>query len=163
MSPAVPDSTRILRLATWIWIGFLLAMLAMDVVLYTPQVQQALGQTAPFVQQLAPGGQNPPSNLLQRGPQRIFPYFLPLRNQPSRGIHLPVIHLLGSDLKQLGKLYYLTLLLMISATPILINVVVVPRFPPGPLANAEGMALRQLPVLFVALALVAWEYRMSNT
>ena len=162
MSPAVPDSIRILRLAAWIWIGFLLAMLVMDVVLYTPQVQQALGQTTPFVQQFAPGGQNPPANLPRQGPQRIFPIVLYYAtNLVEAFIFLLFTHW---EVIQhgLGKLYYLTLLLMISATPILINVVVVPRFPPGPLANAEGMALRQLPVLFVALALVAWEYRMEH-
>ncbi len=162
MSPAVPDSTRILRLAAWIWIGFLLAMLAMDVVLYTPQVQQALGQTAPFVQQLAPGGQNPPANLPQRGPQRIFPIFLYYATNLAVAFIFLLFTYWETIQKGLGKLYDLTLLLMISATPILINVVVVPRFPPGPLANAEGMALRQLPVLFVALALVAWEYRMEH-
>ena len=51
---------------------------------------------------------------------------------------------------------------MISTTPIIINTVIVPRFPQGPLSNAEGMALRQLPVLFVALALVAWEYQLPH-
>jgi signal transduction histidine kinase len=63
---------------------------------------------------------------------------------------------------RLGRAYYPVLLLAISAAPILINVLVVPRFPPGPLSNAEGMALRQLPVLFVALALVAWEYGLPH-
>lgn len=63
---------------------------------------------------------------------------------------------------KLGRVFYPLLLLTISSAPIFINVLITPRFPPGPLANAEGMALRQLPVLFVALALVAWEYQLSQ-
>ncbi len=63
---------------------------------------------------------------------------------------------------KLGSAFYPLLLLAISAAPILLNVFVTPRFPNGPLANAEGMALRQLPVLFVALALVAWEYELPH-
>lgn len=35
--------TRILRTTAWIWLGFLLAMALMDFALYTPQVQQLLG------------------------------------------------------------------------------------------------------------------------
>lgn len=63
---------------------------------------------------------------------------------------------------KLGGDFYPFLLLIISTAPIFINVLVTPRFPNGPLANAEGMALRQLPVLFVALALVAWEYQLPH-
>ena len=59
-------------------------------------------------------------------------------------------------------MFYPLLLLTISTAPIIINVLITPRFPQGPLANAEGMALRQLPVLFVALALVAWEYELAH-
>ena len=40
------------------------------------QVQRVLGQTAPFVQQLAPGGQNPPLNPPPQPAQRIFPIAL---------------------------------------------------------------------------------------
>jgi signal transduction histidine kinase len=64
--------------------------------------------------------------------------------------------------KKLGSIFYPLLLLTISTAPIFINVFITPRFPNGPLANAEGMALRQLPVLFVALVLVAWEYELSH-
>lgn len=38
------DLTRILRIAAWIWIGYLIAMLLMDFVLYTPQAQNILAQ-----------------------------------------------------------------------------------------------------------------------
>jgi len=50
------------------------------------------------------------------------------------------------------------MLLLIAIFPIVINHMLVPRFPPGPLSNAEGMALRHLPVLFLGLVLVAWQY-----
>src|SRR5690242_4290356 len=41
------DSTRILRTAAWIWIGYLFAMALMDLVLYTPQVSRMLVQNPP--------------------------------------------------------------------------------------------------------------------
>ena len=63
---------------------------------------------------------------------------------------------------KLGSAFYPLLLFTISAAPIIINVLITTRFPNGPLSNAEGMALRQIPVLFVALALVAWEYELLH-
>src|SRR3972149_6674302 len=64
--------------------------------------------------------------------------------------------------RRLAGLFAPLMLLWISAAPILLHHALVPRFPPGPLANAEGMALRQLPVLFMALVLVAWEYELPH-
>ncbi len=158
------DSTRILRMAAWIWIGFLLAMLVMDVVLYMPQVQSRLGQNNPApLQQLGPGQkQPPPLNQPQQGPQRLLPVVLYYAANLSVAFVFLVFTYWSWIQNQMGKLYYPFLLLAIAAAPILINVLVVPRFPQGPLSNAEGMALRQLPVLFVALALVAWEYRLPQ-
>jgi signal transduction histidine kinase len=52
------------------------------------------------------------------------------------------------------------MILLIGGAPILLHHTLVPRFPPGPLSNAEGMALRQLPVLFIGLVLAAWQYRL---
>jgi signal transduction histidine kinase len=68
----------------------------------------------------------------------------------------------GIGFEQFGRAFYPLLLLTISAAPILINVLIVPRFPTGPLGNAEGMALRQLPVLFIALALIARQYKLPH-
>jgi len=160
--PATNDSARILRLAAWIWIGFLLAMLLMDVVMYLPQIQRALGQNAPAIQQGIPSLQNPPISQLPQAPQRLFPVLLYYTTNLSLAVFFLAFASLNWMHNNLGRLHYPLLLLVITATPILINVFLVPRFPPGPLANAEGMALRQLPVLFVALALVAWEYRMIH-
>ncbi|MBV6450227.1 MAG: hypothetical protein MHPDNHAH_00948 [Anaerolineales bacterium] len=150
------SSTRLLRLATWIWIGFLLAMLAMDIVLYMPQVQRALAQNAPNPQQ--PPLQFPPA----QAAFRLFPVFIYYLTNLAISITVLAFTFWEWIQNKLGKLYYPLLLFVIAATPILINALIVPRFPPGPLANAEGMALRQLPVLIVALALVAWEYRMAH-
>jgi signal transduction histidine kinase len=150
---AQTDSTRILRIAAWIWIGYLLAMLLMDVVLYMPQAQALLAQNGP---QNAPAFQPP-----RPGP-RLWPVFL---FYTANGL-IALVFLLFNHWKwiqtKLGNAFYPLLVLAISATPIIINTLIVPRFPQGPLSNAEGMALRQLPVLFVALALVAWEYQLTQ-
>jgi signal transduction histidine kinase len=157
------DSTRVLRIAAWIWIGFLIAMLVMDAVLYTSQVQGRLGQNNPApLQQLEPGQQTLPINPTLQGPQRLFPVVLYyVANLSIAFIFLMFTYWTWIQ-DQMGKYYYPALLLAIAAAPILINVLIVPRFPQGPLSNAEGMALRQLPILFVALALVAWEYRLLH-
>jgi signal transduction histidine kinase len=150
---AQTDSTRILRTAAWIWIGYLLAMLLMDVVLYMPQAQALLAHNGP---QNGPALQPPPP-----GP-RLWPVFL---FYVANGL-IALVFLLFTHWKwiqtKLSGAFYPLLVLAISATPIIINTLIVPRFPQGPLSNAEGMALRQLPVLFVALALVAWEYQLAQ-
>lgn len=154
------DSTRVLRIAAWIWLGFLLAMALMDFALYTPQVQQLLGDST----RIQPALPNQP--------------MLPNPGQPLRNLYYPVylfytanglmslFFLLFTYLEdaqsKLGETFYPLMLVVISAAPILINTFIVPRFPQGPLSNAEGMALRQLPIMFVALALVAWKYRFSH-
>jgi signal transduction histidine kinase len=154
------DSTRVLRIAAWIWFGFLLAMALMDFALYTPQVQRLLGESVRF----QPALQNQP--------------LLPDLRQPLRNLYYPVYLFYSANIltsilfllftywndirRNFGKAYYPFMLVIISAAPILISALVVPRFPQGPLANAEGMALRQLPILFVALALVAWKYQFSH-
>jgi signal transduction histidine kinase len=159
--PAANDSTRILRLAARIWIGFLLAMLLMDLVLYLPQVQRAIAQNVPLIQQTSPI-QPPPFNSPARAAIRLFPVILYYITNLAIAITVLASAFWKGAQNTLGKAYYPLVLFAIAATPILINAWIVPRFPPGPLANAEGMALRQLPVLIVALALVAWEYRLAH-
>ena len=63
--------------------------------------------------------------------------------------------------EMLGELFMTLMLVLIAGAPIMLNHLFVPRFPPGPMSNAEGMALRQLPVLFIGLALTAWQYRLG--
>jgi len=62
----------------------------------------------------------------------------------------------------LGKVRLPLMLLILSILPLVGNHLLLPRLPQGPLSNAEGMALRQLPVLFVALVITAWQYRLPG-
>lgn len=165
---ALKDSTHTgspVRLAAWIWIGFLLAMLVMDIFIYTPQVQRILGRAEQIqqnAQNLPPINQ--PLNPQIRGqlPGPFMPVFLFYAANGLTALIFLVFTYWGWVQNKLGHAFYPLLLLTISAAPIFINVMIVPRFPQGPLANAEGMALRQLPVLFVALALVAWKYKLPQ-
>lgn len=161
---ATDDSTRVLRIAAWIWLGFLLAMALMDFALYTPQVQQWLGENSRLPglpnQPISPNpGANNPAQAQRISYNPVYLYY------SANGL-MALLFLLFAyweDVQdRLAKGYYPLMLVVITAAPILISVLVVPRFPPGPLASAEGMALRQLPVLFVALALAAWEYRFIH-
>jgi signal transduction histidine kinase len=64
--------------------------------------------------------------------------------------------------RKLGKVMVVGLILLISVLPIIMNHFISPRMPPGPMANAEGMALRLFPVLFIGLVLTAWQYRFAE-
>jgi signal transduction histidine kinase len=154
------DSVRILRIAAWIWIGYLLAMAFMDFLLYT-QVQTPIGPTLPLQPEL-PG--QPPQPFVPRPPLglRLGPVLLFYFIYSVAACAFLLLTYWDWIQDQLEGSFYPFMLLILSTTPIVINVLVVPRFPPGPLANAEGMALRQLPVLFVGLALVAWEYQLPQ-
>ncbi len=128
-------------------------MALMDLALYMPAVQRLFG--AP-IQPLPP---SPSSRPLRHPLTPVYAYYA--ANGCAALFFLFLAHW-ETARQRLGRAYYPLLLLILFAVPILISTTVVPRFPPGPLANAEGMALRQLPVLFVALALVAWEYRFAH-
>lgn len=56
----------------------------------------------------------------------------------------------------------LVMVLIITAAPIVVNYLFDIRLPPAPLSNVEGMMLRQLPVLFLGLVLVAWHYNLAS-
>src|SRR5689334_22626135 len=107
------DSTRILRTAAWIWIGFLLAMSVMDFILYTPQVGHILVQNPPVQQ---------PIPLLNEGPrppqgQRLTPIYL---FYAANGL-VALVFLFFTHWdwfqRKLGRTYYPLLLLVISAAP----------------------------------------------
>lgn len=55
------------------------------------------------------------------------------------------------------------MILIISLSPLLLTHLFDLRLPAAPLSNLEGMVLRQLPVLFLSLVLVAWHYDLSLT
>ena len=131
------DSTRILRLAAWIWISYLLAMAVMDVILYT-QVKLPVNNL------------NQPPLLQNRQPipppgAPLMPVFIYYAANAFVALSFLAAVYWGWIQKVFRRAFYPLLLLAISAVPIIINVLVVPRFPNGPLANSEGMALRQLP------------------
>lgn len=151
MLEASSPSSRILRLAAWTWLGYFVAMGLMDYVLYT---QFRL----PLTPNLTPNGTLPPLT-----PTRAFlPVYLYYTANGLVAVFFLVVAYWESVQKAFGRAFYPVLIILLSAAPILINVLVVPRFPNGPLANAEGMALRQLPILFIALALVAWQYELVH-
>ncbi len=158
MQAPANDSVRILRLAAWIWIGYLLALGIMDFILYT-QPRIPLLPNGPNQPLLPPNVQTNP----QAAPvDALFPVFLYYAANGFVALSFLAFAYWNWIQIQLEQTFYPLLILTISAAPIIINVLVVPRFPNGPLANAEGMALRQLPVLFLALALVAWEYQLPH-
>lgn len=124
-----PDTARTLRIAAWMWIGYLVALAFVD------------------------------ANIYVRGP--LFPiasYFV--ANVLVALIFMALAYWQGLD-KMLGVLFMPLMISLIGGVPIVLHHLFVPRFPPGPLANAEGMALRQLPILFIGLVLVAWQYRLN--
>lgn len=156
------DSTKILRTAALIWLGFLIAMLLMDGALYTRRVQQLVGQ-AERIQALQQNQQPLLPQNPQLQPRNLFtPIYVFYTANGLIAILFLVFSYSDWIQRKLSKLFYPLMILIISTAPIIINILLVPRFPPGPLSNAEGMAFRQLPVLFVALALVAWEYHLIH-
>jgi signal transduction histidine kinase len=65
-------------------------------------------------------------------------------------------------LKSNGRSLVPLMILLVSAAPILIDHMIGLHLPQAPLANLEGMILRQLPILFIGLVLVAWHYRLFS-
>ena len=57
-----------------------------------------------------------------------------------------------------ARIFGPVMIFLASIAPILVNYLFDLHLPQAPLANMEGMVLRQLPVLFVGLVLVAWHY-----
>lgn len=58
----------------------------------------------------------------------------------------------------LKSAYVPLMLLVIAGLPIVAGRLGMPPLPPGPMSNIEGITLRMLPVLFVALVITAWQY-----
>jgi signal transduction histidine kinase len=125
----VPDTQRVLRIAAWMWIGYLLTLACVDLAIY------AGGPLFPLIPYYT-------ANALVALTFLALAYWQDLARSLS-GAFMPLM------------------ITLIGGVPILFNHLFVARFPPGPLANAEGMALRQLPILFIGLALVAWQYRLK--
>ncbi len=65
-------------------------------------------------------------------------------------------------LKNRAKIVVPLAIALITIIPILVNHLFDLHLPPAPLSNLEGMVLRQLPVLFIGLVLVAWHYNLAT-
>jgi signal transduction histidine kinase len=65
----------------------------------------------------------------------------------------------GQD--RLKNLYPIIMIAIITIPPILFHHLLLPKLPSGPLSNAEGIILRQWPIHFMGLVLVAWQYRLT--
>jgi signal transduction histidine kinase len=150
------DSTDMLRLAGWIWVGYLLALCSVDFIIYRLPGLPRL-PFFPLRPPLIPGTPFNDSN------PSLFPVFLYYVSNGIVALGFLMLSYWEKLRSWMGRYFYPLAVLAISTVPIIINILIVPRFPPGPLANAEGMSLRQLPVLFLALALIAWEYPLPYT
>jgi NarL family two-component system sensor histidine kinase YdfH len=67
---------------------------------------------------------------------------------------------LTNQLKKGSGIVVVVMILVISLIPVLMNPLFDLKLPQAPLSNVEGMILRQLPVLLIALVLVAWHYNI---
>ncbi|MEW5870277.1 MAG: sensor histidine kinase [Chloroflexota bacterium] len=120
------DIARLLQIAAWMWIGYLLALVAIDQYMYA----------------------GAPRNMLGR-------YYL--SNGVAALIFLGLSYAAPIQ-KALKSAYVALMLLIISAWPIVTSRVFMPPLPPGPMSNIEGITLRMLPILFIALVITAWQY-----
>jgi len=91
---------------------------------------------------------------------RLFSYYI--ANSAAAALFI-ILAYWKWGFRKLGRGVVVGLILLISVLPIVMNHFIVPRMPPGPMSNAEGMALRLLPVLFIGLVLTAWQYRFAET
>lgn len=66
------------------------------------------------------------------------------------------------SLRWFGRIRLPLMLILLAILPLIGNHLLLVRLPPGPLSNPEGMALRQLPILFLALIITAWQYRLAG-
>lgn len=77
---------------------------------------------------------------------------------------IPAIIFLAVSLTNLIKketgVIVTVMILIISLVPVLINPLFDLKMPQAPLSNVEGMVLRQVPVLLIALVLAAWHYNI---
>ncbi|MBN2387538.1 MAG: sensor histidine kinase [Anaerolineales bacterium] len=122
------DIPRLLRTASWMWLGYLAALLFIDWQMY---------------------------------PRLGLMLIYYLVNGCAALVFMVLAYWNGLRL-WLGRIYLPMMLLIITILPLMLNHLLMPRLPQGPMSNAEGMALRQLPVLFIALVLTAWQYRLAG-
>ena len=109
------ESARILRMAAWIWIGYLLAMAVMDFALYT----QARPPLPPLVPSRPPLLPNPALAAQNTSLMPVVLYYA--ANGFMAAIFLTLAYWDWLQ-EQLSRAFYPLLLITISAAPIIINV-----------------------------------------
>lgn len=132
---------RLLRIIALLWLGYFLTLAAIDKLFVAIQ----------------------PASTLDRPPPVVVP--LPVLYY---GLHsLVALLVLGLATwpgvqARLGRAFLPLVIACMSALPTVITILLAPGLTAGPLTSAEGMSLRLLPVLFMALVLVAWQYRWRH-
>ena len=123
-----PELVRLLRTAGWLWLGYLLALMLIDRLLY-----RTLGLMLVYY--------------LINGCAALAFLGLAYWGRLQRG---------------LKKMYLPLMLVLIAALPLIVNHLMSTGPAQGSEISPEGMALRQLPVLFVALVISAWQYGLAG-
>jgi signal transduction histidine kinase len=68
-----------------------------------------------------------------------------------------------TDLRHwLGRAFLPVVIVLMSVSPIIINQIFLMGMPSGPASIPENMTLRLMPILFMALALTAWQYQWKQ-
>jgi signal transduction histidine kinase len=93
--------------------------------------------------------------------QKIGSIAFYLINSVSVLVFLGLAHW-GAVSRALRQFYLPLMLLLIAGLPLVANHLWIPGLPLGNFASPEGMALRQMPVLFVALVITAWQFGMGG-
>jgi signal transduction histidine kinase len=123
---------RLLRIMALLWIGYFLTLIAIDRIFVTLQPSVAPLPLRYYLWQSLIALGVLGLTVWPRAPVGLGRWFLPL---------------------VIGWMAVLPTLLV----PLLIG-----RLPPGPITSAEGLGLRLLPVLFMALVLVGWQYHWRH-
>lgn len=136
-----PNAVRLVYLAAWLWLGYLLLFFLIDS-LFVREPLPPLYYTANALNALLVLG----LGWWRQGRTLLGRAFLPavivlMSALPILASHLLVPHLVAGSGLGPG--------VAPGGPPVL----------PGPTTSAEGMALRLMPVLFMALVLTAWQYR----
>jgi signal transduction histidine kinase len=128
MNLSLTGNKQVFRIAAWLWVGYLAAMLVIDQVIYLHKPVQAV--------------------LWYYGVNLLPALFF-----------LLVVHLPWK--KDLPATVAFLLIGVISLSPMLLQHLLNLRLPEAPLSNLEGMVIRQLPILFIGLVLMAWNCNLA--
>jgi signal transduction histidine kinase len=93
--------------------------------------------------------------------QRIGLASFYLVNGASVAIFLPLAYWQGFS-RWLKRLHLPLMLVLIAGLPLVANHLLLPGLRPAAPSSPESMALRQLPVLFIALVITAWQYGLGG-